>query len=222
MKELYFTSDSLEKKGRQLLDELKDYRRNRAIKFVPERSALLVLDLQRYFLEPASHAFIPSAAAILPGISTVIGAYQERNLPVFFTRHLNSTRDSGQMKRWWPDLIRARNPLSEITPQLDPTKGLVLAKTQYDAFYGTPLTDWLKNRSVNQVVVSGVMTHLCCETTARSAFMRGFEVFFLVDGTATQNEAFHRAALLNLTHGFATLVLVRDLLMALQGVKDGS
>jgi isochorismate hydrolase len=58
------------------------------------------------------------------------------------------------------------------------------------------------------------MTHLCCETTARSAFMRGFEVFFTIDGTATYNEEHHWAALLNLAHGFATPVLVDEVVSA--------
>jgi isochorismate hydrolase len=59
------------------------------------------------------------------------------------------------------------------------------------------------------------MTHLCCETTARSAFMRGFAVFCLVDGMATYTAAFHQAALLNLAHGFSTLLLVDEALKAL-------
>ena len=60
-------------------------------------------------------------------------------------------------------------------------------------------------------MIAGVLTHLCCETTARSAFVRGFKVFFTVDGTATYYEDFHRATLLNLSHGFAVPVLVDDI-----------
>ncbi|UCE25951.1 MAG: isochorismatase family protein, partial [Candidatus Zixiibacteriota bacterium] len=50
--------------------------------------------------------------------------------------------------------------------------------------------------------------------TARAAFMRGYEVFFPVDGAATYNEDFHRATLLNLCHGFAEMVLVDELIKA--------
>jgi bifunctional isochorismate lyase / aryl carrier protein len=60
------------------------------------------------------------------------------------------------------------------------------------------------------------MTHLCCETTARSAFMRGFEVFFTMDGTATYNEQLHRASLLTLSHGFALPVLMDELLRLME------
>jgi isochorismate hydrolase len=90
-----------------------------------------------------------------------------------------------------------------------------IRKTRYDAFFDTPLESLLNEEEIHQVVIGGLMTHLCCETTARSAFMRGFEVFFLVDGTATYTEDFHRASLLNLAHGFATPILVAEILEAL-------
>jgi len=57
--------------------------------------------------------------------------------------------------------------------------------------------------------------------TARSAFMRGFEVFFTIDGTATYNEGFHQATLLNLAHGFAKPVLVSELLARLGVANEG-
>ena len=116
------------------------------------------------------------------------------------------------MKGWWRDLIRENTPQSEIEPTLESFKGTIIRKSQYDAFYQTRLEEMLHQRQVRQVVISGVMTHLCCETTARSAFMRGFEVFFLVDGTATYTTEYHRASLVNLAHGFATLCRVNDIL----------
>ena len=95
------------------------------------------------------------------------------------------------MSPWWHgDLIRPEDPLSEVSPRFDVSKGKVVEKSRYDAFYQTQLEEALRGQKISQVVICGVMTHLCCETTARSAFMRGFEVFFTVDGTATQNEAF--------------------------------
>jgi isochorismate hydrolase len=116
------------------------------------------------------------------------------------------------MLRWWRDLILAENPSSAITPALDTHGHAALIKNQYDAFHQTQLETQLHQQNITQIVISGVMTHLCCETTARSAFMRGFDVFFMVDGTATYNENFHQATLLNLAHGFATLLLTRQVL----------
>jgi isochorismate hydrolase len=211
-KESYFNADNIDRKATEISQGLPTYSQNPRIPFFLQRSALLVLDMQRYFLEPSSHAYIPSARAILPGIQAIVQAYSRQGLPIIFTRHTNTERDAGTMKGWWRDLIRDKTPLSQIAAELDISKGTIVQKSQYDAFYQTTLEEMLHKRNVRQVVISGVMTHLCCETTARSAFVRGFEVFFLIDGTATYNTEFHRAALLNLAHGFATLCNVNDIL----------
>lgn len=121
------------------------------------------------------------------------------------------------MATWWRDLITEDDPLGRLDERLDTEGGVEVRKSRYDAFYDSRLESLLRERGVTQVVVCGVMTHLCCETTARSAFMRGYHVFFTVDGTATYNEAFHRASLLNLAHGFATPVLVKEMLEAVRG-----
>jgi isochorismate hydrolase len=211
-KESYFTAENIDCKATEISQSLPTYGQKPRIPFSLQNSALLVLDMQRYFLEPGSHAYIPSAKAILPGIQALVQAYSDLGLPIIFTRHINTSQDSGVMERWWRDLIRANTPLSEIDAELDISKGIVVRKSQYDAFYQTTLEEILHNQLVRQVVISGVMTHLCCETTARSAFVRGFGVFFLIDGTATYNAEFHRASLLNLAHGFAILSRVNEIL----------
>ena len=215
-KEAYFTADNLAEAAAGMLVALEGSIRLRRRDFVPGRSALLALDLQRYFLDDSSRAFVPSAPAILPGINALIRAYSTRGLPVILTRHVNTPEDAGLMGTWWRDLITAGDPLSEIDPRLEQGGGIEVRKMRYDAFFGTSLELLLHEQGVSQVVVCGVMTHLCVETTARSAFMRGFEVFLPVDGTATYTEAFHRASLLTLAHGFATPLLVADVLKALE------
>ena len=215
MKQTYFTSESIQQKAGDMLAELVDFRQKRARQFMPEVSALLVLDMQKYFLQADSHAYIPSAPAIIPGINRLIQSYAGQGLPVVFTQHVNTPRDAGMMGNWWYDEITESSSLSQITAELDSSRGILLRKSQYDAFYQTDLAELLRARAVKQVVICGVMTHLCCETTARSAFVRGLEVFFTIDGTATYRENFHRATLLNLGHGVATLVLVDEILTQL-------
>ncbi|MCL0073361.1 isochorismatase family protein [Dehalococcoidia bacterium] len=195
-----------------MLDEISKLRASHDVTLDPRRSALVIVDMQRYFLEDSSHAFIPAARAIVPRLTKLIQAYSQHGLPIVFTRHLNTDANAGMMSRWWQDLIRADDPASEIIPEFDLSQGVVIEKSQYDAFYETALDEMLREKGVTQIVICGVMSHLCCETTARSAFVRGFEVFFTVDGTATYTEAFHRATLLNLAHGFAVPVLTHEIL----------
>lgn len=210
-KETYFTPENLFEKLRQTLEGLESFRhRHRSQILEPSHAALLVLDMQVYFLDSGSHAFVPSAPAILPGIRSLIEAFHSAGRPIIFTRHVNTPQNAGLLGKWWKDIVLPDSPRSEIVPELDVRKGIVLDKNQYDAFFGTVLDEILQTNEVRQVVITGVMTHLCCETTARSAFMRGYETFFTVDGAATYNEALHRAALLNLSHGFALPVTVDE------------
>ena len=211
MAEGYFTAENITGKSREIIDAVGGPGVSRDCGFVPERSALLVIDMQRYFIDPSSHAFIPSAAAVIPRIARLAERFIERGLPVVLTRHINTDQDAGMLSRWWSDLIREDDPLSAITPELALPGAIELRKTQYDAFHGTELERMLTERGVERIVVTGVMTHLCCETTAREAFVRGFYIYFAVDGTATYEEEYHRATVLNLAHGFAVPVLTDDL-----------
>jgi isochorismate hydrolase len=119
------------------------------------------------------------------------------------------------MAHWWRDLLSGEHRYSQILPDLEAQAEQIINKTRYDAFFKTQLATVLDDLGVKQVVICGVMTHLCCESSARSAFMHDFEVIFPIDGTATYNEYFHLSALRNLAHGFAYIVFINDLLREL-------
>jgi isochorismate hydrolase len=212
MKQPYFTSNTIEAQARNFLEQVK---RTREIDLCGGKTALLVLDMQDYFLDSASHAFVPSAPAIISNVVGLARAFKEHGLPVFYTQHINQAEDAGMMAEWWRDLITLEHPLAGLLDQLALDGAEVLQKTQYDAFYQTDLAQRLEAQEVSDVVVCGVMTHLCCETTARSAFVHGFRVWFTVDGTASYNAEFHLGTLRNLAHGFAIPVLTSEVLSAL-------
>jgi len=169
--------------------------------------------MQEFFLQPDSHAYIPSASAIIKPIKQLQDLFLALDVPVIYTKHGS---DDANMLKWWGSVLRDEEPLSAINPLLINPKILIIHKTQYDAFYQTDLENKLKEKGITQLLIAGVMTHLCCETTARSAFIRGFESFLLTDATATYNESFHRASMLNLVHGFALPILCNEAVSSLE------
>ena len=189
-----------------MISGLKQMKGGRDTIFSPGCSALLILDMQRYFLDEDSHASIPSMEAIIPGIVRLAGAFSAAGRPVIMTRHLNTENNAGMMGRWWKDLIKKEDEMSRIIDSLSFPDADVIEKTQYDAFYSTKLEEILCDKEVSQVVVTGVMAHLCVESTVRSAFVRGFEVFVPVDSIATYNMELHTGSLRGLSHGFAVPV----------------
>lgn len=91
-----------------------------------------------------------------------------------------------------------------------------MPKHTYSAFYDTDLDSYLKQREKTEVIITGVMTNCCCETTAREAFIRGYRVFFSTDATATTNEDLHTCSLKTLAFGFAYLVDIDSLSASLK------
>ncbi len=219
MKADYFSWNEIDIVSADLAQRAAEIRPRRLEVLRRQTAALLVLDMQRYFLDAVSHAYIPSSEAIIPNILKLIDTFHQHDRPVVFTRHLNTAENAGQMANWWRDLISRENPLSEIDPRFLVDGSNVIEKSQYDAFLHTGLETFLRKQRVEQVLITGVMTHLCCETTARSAFMHGFDVFFTIDGTATYNLDLHWASLQNLAHGFAIPVLNQEVLESFRGAN---
>jgi len=210
----YITSRSFLREARELVQWSRDSGREL---FSPGATALLAIDLERYFTDTESHAYVPGVEHVVSRVRDLTDAFSERKLPVVFTRHANTRENAGSLASWWDDLIVEGSALAELSPEIDASLGIVLKKTQYDAFQGTVLEKILRERGVTRLVVTGVVTHLCCETTVRSAFVRGFEVTFPVDATVSYSEEHHLATLLNLGHGFAALGFVDDVLEAMGG-----
>lgn len=168
----------------------------------PKTCALLVIDVQNYFSS--------MVGPILPALNTTIDFCRRASIPVIFTRHCHkSPVDYAMLGEWWDnDLIFDGTPQAELVSGLHLRQGEdeVLEKHTYSAFYGTCLEKHLRELGVEEVIVTGVMTNLCCETTAREAFVRGFRVFFSTDATATATLELHEATLKNMAYGFAYLV----------------
>ncbi len=217
MKEKYFTPENLTDKANQIKSEARKVFNSRQDSFDKENCALLVLDMQKFFGKSSSHAFIPSFDVIIPGVIRLINGFKQKNLPVIATKHINTPENAGMMGKWWKDTITKESEYSEIVDEIGLTGVTVIKKSQYDAFYNTDLERILVDLKVKTLIITGVMTHLCCESTARSAFVRGFKTFFVVDATATYNEQFHRNSVVNLAHGFSVPVLSGKIAEKLDG-----
>ncbi|CAN4087520.1 unnamed protein product [Withania somnifera] len=167
----------------------------------PKSAILLVIDMQNYFSSISN--------PILPAINTTINLCRRNSVPVIFTRHRHKSPDDyGMLYEWWNgDIIRDGTVEAELIPELDRRDGdLVIGKHTYSAFRDTNLEEKLLEIGIKEVIITGVMTNLCCETTAREAFVRGFRVFFSTDATATSSAELHDATLKNLAYGFTYFV----------------
>lgn len=177
----------------------------------PRVCALMVIDMQEYFRS--------IAYPILARACSVIKACRSRKMPVIFTRHghRDISRDGGMLAEWWGDYIRYGSGEWELIKELqaDNNKDIILDKNRYSAFYGTKLDAILGSLGIRELIITGVLTNCCCETTARDAFVRDYRVFFAGDATSTVDGELHLASLKNLAFGFAHIVSADQLCRAL-------
>ena len=175
-----------------------------------KKAALLVIDMQKYFCDNDGKAYVPGADILKKKIQDMVDVFSNADQPIIFTRHLDT--QGSLMEKWWKENLKEDDPQSKITKDIDKSKGQILKKQQYDAFQDTDLEKTLRKKGVEQLVICGVLTNLCCESTARSAFMKSFEVYFVTDATATYKKEMYDGTLLNLSYGFAILVKTNEVI----------
>ncbi|MDA7416643.1 isochorismatase family protein [Xenophilus arseniciresistens] len=165
-------------------------------RFDSKRAALLVHDMQAYFLAAYGDAPQP-LPAVIENIARLIAAARAAGMPVFYTaQHGNQDRrDRGLQADLWGPGMRAMAEHESITPPLAPeASDFVLTKHRYSAFQRSNLETLMRVRGRDQLVVCGVYAHIGCMATAVEAFQRDIEPFFVADALADFSREKHMMA----------------------------
>jgi ureidoacrylate peracid hydrolase len=202
----------------------------RVLRLEPGRTALLIVDMQRGFVEPGEALEVPPARDIVPAIRALLEAFRARRLPVVFTEFTYSPAV--------PILVGALHPehtpaapgaprgfglpssnclqgdasartIDALAPRPDE---LVIRKRWYDAFAGTELDGALRARGVTSLVVTGTMTDICVLSSVVGAFNHEYRISVVADGVATLWPEIQRATLDIVSRAFGRVVQSRDVL----------
>jgi len=213
----YVTVDNLKSKTNEWLAAIAPFNTHK-LKLNTQKSALMVIDMQKFFLDPDSPTFTCGGIAILPNVKNLIDSFRRAGRPVIYTRHVHHPDglDAGIMGWWWDGMCIDGSPESAVHDDIAPLSNeKVIDKHRYSSFYNTDLETVLRCLGIEDLVVTGIMTNMCCESTARDAYYRDYRVFFPADGTGAINEEMHRASLLNLGFGFACITTTDELISQL-------
>lgn len=185
----------------------------RALAPEPGRTALVVVDMQRGFLDPGEAMEVPPAREIVPVIQSLLKVFRARRLPVVFTEFVYSESVPVLIGRLHPEHRPAPpgaargfglpsssclegTASAETVPDLAPRPDeIVVRKRGYDAFAGTVLDRALRARNVTSLVVTGTMTDICVLATVTAALHREYRVTLVEDGVATLWPEIQRATL---------------------------
>lgn len=161
------------------------------------RAALLIHDMQNYFLGAFSRDAEPIATAVA-NIAAIAAACRSRGMPVFYTAQNGNQdrRDRGlQADIWGPGMSDAPEQQA-IVGDLKPEAGdFVLTKHRYSAFQRSNLEPLMRARGRNQIIITGVYAHIGCMMTAAEAFQLDIEPFIVADAVADFSREQHDLAL---------------------------
>ena len=177
------------------------------------RTALVVVDMQRAFLEPGEAMEVPPAREVVPRIRELLMAFRARRLPVVFTEFLYTETAPLLVGELHPEHRRAAPgtprgfgrpsssclageanvaTVAELAPRPDE---LVVQKSSYDAFHGTVLDGALRARGITHLVITGTLTDICVLATVVGGFNREYRMTVVEDGVATLWPQIQRATL---------------------------
>jgi biuret amidohydrolase len=214
--------------------------------FDARRAALLVIDVQRYFVGPeypfaqALEKLVPGSTAgyfervretVVPNIQRLLEAFRAQGLPVFFTGTGTYTEDGRELPQWLKGfdqlglaLLGKRvwphvdDPSWQIDESVAPRPGeIVLQKTTSGPLNSTKLDQLLHNIGVTSLVVVGLTTDVCVTQTARETADRGFRVVIAEDACTTLSEEMHGASLLAFSLAFGRVRKTEEVLKLLAG-----
>ena len=191
---------------------------------VPVRTALINVDLQICFVRDSPIA-APEGPAVLARLNRLARACREARIAVIHTRLVLEPdgSDLGLFGETSPSaragILNRDAPSAQLDPEVEVRDGdLILDKPRFGAFFRTDLEPILRERGIDTLIIGGVATNVCCETTAREAMQREFRVFFLSDGTATADmpgasaAELQRATLATLGFLFAQVLTADEML----------
>src|SRR5271166_2539022 len=181
--------------------------------FMPEKPkrALLVIDVQDEYFTGKLPITYPAGSP--KNVLSAMDAAREHEVPVVVIRHASPQPDA--------PVFRKGSKEWELHPEVAARPHDVLIhKSLPGSFTGTELETWLRERSVETVVIAGYMTQMCCDTTARQAMHLGLGVEFLSDATGTlaikndagevSDEELHRAILVTQQMRFSRVIKTGD------------
>ncbi len=187
----------------------------------PSRTALVVIDMQNAFVQPGLPSAVPVAREIVPNINRLAAALRKQGGTVVW---VYTTFTPSNIKDWsvlfrgvysteFGDVtiasLCAGTDAHALWPELDVHDGdWQLSKNRFSAFLpgACDLEFRLRQAAIDTVLVGGTLTNVCCESSARDAMMRNFNVVMVTDGNAALADADHNASLTALAQTFADVM----------------
>jgi len=209
-----------------------------ADKVRPEHCAILIVDVQNDFCAEGGALHregrdVSLVKAMVPRLAALVDAARAAHVPIVWIRNVYNTGPNWYLSEVWLEQAHRRRRGAYLTiPVCEPDAWngdfyqikplpdeVIVTKHRYGAFESSDLDLVLRSRGIRTVIMTGVATNVCVETTARQAFLRDYYVVFTSDCTATYSQAEHDATLHNIDAFFGAVVSADEVCACWSGAR---
>lgn len=195
-------------------------------KLVPEKTALLVVDMQNFFVEEGQALEVPPARALAPNINRLADTMRSKGGTVVWIRMTLNDEDL----ETWSVFLPFNGDRDRFKPVIEGEYGhqiwkelevkpedLIVNKRRFSAFIqgSSDLHEQLQERGIDTLIIVGTLTNVCCESTGRDAMMLNYRVLMVADANATLTEEAHKAALMSIMFVFGDVQSTDDVIKLL-------
>lgn len=189
-------------------------------KINPKDTALLVIDVQNFFVEEGAPSEIPKGREMIPKLNSLVKELKEKGGMIIYARQRHDHFNNNSFKVPFPDyFMKDGKPLLlqgshwfNTHSDLVSLQDYFINKDRWSAFYQTELEMILRDKNIKNVIITGLATNICCASTAADAYFRDFNVIFLSDCTVTMDDELQNATLRTIAMSYGHVMSKKDLL----------
>ena len=192
---------------------------NKPISIVPERTAILVVDMLYDFCDPKGAMCLPGAEKLYPIQNNIIRAARTSGMMIgwIVDAHRPGLKRDRELLKRAPHCFEDTNGIN-VMEQLDKeNEDLIFIKRRYSAFFGTDLDLTLRDNLIDTLIVFGVVTNICVRSTVHDAFFNGYQVIVPKDACAATGPREQESSLYDIATHFGVVTKSKDILHHLNG-----
>lgn len=185
------------------------------LKLDPKHTALLVVDMVNDFFEPSGKMILEGGKSLYAPMNQLLDAAHQADIPVFYTNQWLRP-DDALFKKRVPHCLAGTWGAAVVDALHQSPTDITVYKRRYSAFYQTDLDLYLRERKIESVIVTGVVTNICVRSTVHDAYFLGYDVVIPVECVAATSPDAQETTLYDIATHFGAVSSLDEVLAQLQ------
>jgi len=179
----------------------------------PSKTALIIVDMQNEFVREGGALYVEDAKKTIENHRRLITVCRNKKIPIFYIKYITPQAPTiwrrfaskftdpplrgcwRGLKRYFPDIKKELDAIDIVDEIYPNSEDYVIEKNWFDSFWASPLESYLRAHQIEYVIITGVVTEVCVEATAKGAYFRNFFTVVVSDAVSSTTPKYHQVVL---------------------------